>query len=106
LDQSVTSVKHEGWEQKRYGPRGLRVDPAAEELAAGELAVPEPRDNGTPGASSDRPSVVRVDPESGMPIEERRRPSVLPGAGAARSSQMRPPVALEDVGRPENSTNL
>ncbi len=83
LDQSVISVKHEGWEQKRYGPGGLRVDPAAEELAAGELAVPEPRDNGTPGASSDRPSVVRVDPESGMPIEERRRPSVLPGAGAA-----------------------
>ena len=106
LDQSVISVKHEGWEQKRYGPGGLRVDPAAEELAAGELAVPEPRDNGTPGASSDRPSVVRVDPESGMPIEERRRPSVLPGAGAARSSQMRPPVALEDVGRSENSTNL
>jgi DNA polymerase III alpha subunit len=106
LDQSVISVKHEGWEQKRYGPGGLRVDPAAEEQAAGKLAVPEPRDNGTPGASSDRPSVVRVDPESGMPIEERRRPSVLPGAGAARSSQMRPPVALEDVGRPENSTNL
>ncbi len=94
LDQSVVSVKHEGWEQKRYGPGGLRVDPAAEpaagELAAGELAVPEPRDNGTPGASSDRPAVVRVDPESGMPIEERRRPSVLPGAGAARSSQIAP----------------
>ncbi len=34
LDQSVISVKHEGWEQKRYGPGGLRVDPAAEELAA------------------------------------------------------------------------
>jgi DNA polymerase III alpha subunit len=73
LDQSVVSVKHEGWEQKRYGPGGLRANPAAE-----ELAVPEPRDNGTPGASGDRPSVVRVDPESGMPIEERRRPSVLP----------------------------
>ena len=24
LDQSVVSVKHEGWEQKRYGPGGLR----------------------------------------------------------------------------------
>ncbi|HEY8180317.1 MAG TPA: PHP domain-containing protein, partial [Candidatus Limnocylindria bacterium] len=106
LDQSVISVKHEGWEQKRYGPGGLRVDPAAEALAAGELAVPEPRDNGTPGASGDRPAVVRVDPESGMPIEERRRPSVLPGAGAARSSQMRSPVALGDVDRPENGTNL
>jgi DNA polymerase III alpha subunit len=64
LDQSVVSVKYEGWEQKRYGPGGLKL--------------PEPRDNGTPGPSSERPSVVRVDPESGMPIEERRRPSVLP----------------------------
>jgi len=64
LDQSVVSVKHEGWQQKRYGPGGLKL--------------PEPRDNGTPGPSSERPSVVRVDPESGMPIEERRRPSVLP----------------------------
>ncbi len=64
LDQSVVSVKHEGWQQKRYGPGGLKL--------------PEPRDNGTPGPSSDRPAVVRVDPESGMPIEERRRPSVLP----------------------------
>ena len=51
LDQSVVSVKHEGWEQKRYGPGGLRVDPAAE-----ELPVPGPRDNGTPGAASDRPA--------------------------------------------------
>ncbi|MEX2135961.1 MAG: PHP domain-containing protein [Chloroflexota bacterium] len=64
FDQSVVSVKYEGWEQKRYGPGGLKL--------------PEPRDNGTPGPSSERPSVVRVDPESGMPIEERRRPSVLP----------------------------
>jgi len=64
LDQSVVSVKYEGWEQKRYGPGGLKL--------------PDPRDNGTPGPSSERPSVVRVDPESGMPIEERRRPSVLP----------------------------
>jgi DNA polymerase III alpha subunit len=70
LDTSVVSVKHEGWEQKRYGPGGLRP--------ADELALPEPRDNGTPGPSSERPSVVRVDPESGMPIEERRRPRVLP----------------------------
>ncbi|HET6819791.1 MAG TPA: PHP domain-containing protein [Candidatus Limnocylindria bacterium] len=70
LDQSVVSVKHEGWEQKRYGPGGLR--------AAAQLDLPEPRDNGTPGPSSDRPAVVRVDPESGMPIKERLRPSVLP----------------------------
>ena len=91
LDQSVVSVKHEGWEQKRYGPGGLRVDPAAEEeLAAGELAVPEPRDNGTPGAAGDRPAVVRVDPESGMPIEERRRPSVLPEPALPVPSMPRP----------------
>ena len=45
---------------------------------AGALRLPEPRDNGTPCPSSERPAVVRVDPESGMPIEERRRPSVLP----------------------------
>jgi error-prone DNA polymerase len=71
LDQSVVSVKYEGWEQKRYGPGGL--------LPPGDaLDLPQPRDNGTPGPSSDRPSVVRVDPESGMPIEERPRPSVLP----------------------------
>ena len=32
LDQSVVSVKHEGWEQKRYGPGGLR--PAARPAGA------------------------------------------------------------------------
>ncbi|HEX3220673.1 MAG TPA: hypothetical protein VHU77_11770, partial [Candidatus Limnocylindria bacterium] len=80
LDQSVVSVKHEGWEQKRYGPGGLR------DAAAAALDVPQPRDNGTPGPSSDRPAVVRVDPESGMPIQERRRPSVLPDrAGPVRA---------------------
>jgi DNA polymerase III alpha subunit len=73
FDQSVVSVKYEGWEQKRYGPGGLKL--------------PDPRDNGTPGPSSERPSVVRVDPESGMPIEERRRPSVLESAAAPPSTQ-------------------
>ena len=68
LDQSVVSVKYEGWEQKRYGPGGLKL--------------PEPRDNGTPGPSSERPAVVRVDPESGMPIEERRRPASAAMIGA------------------------
>ncbi|HEX6655208.1 MAG TPA: PHP domain-containing protein, partial [Candidatus Limnocylindria bacterium] len=81
LDQSVVSVKHEGWEQKRYGPGGLR---------ASTLDVPDPRDNGTPGPSSDRPAVVRIDPESGMPIEERRRVSVLPGAGLVRGPKAGP----------------
>ena len=37
LDQSVVSVKHEGWEQKRYAGR------------AGQRLNAEPRDNGTPG---------------------------------------------------------
>ena len=70
LDTSVVSVKHEGWQQKRYA------------RAAADLPLPQPRDNGTPGPSSDRPAVVRVDPESGMPVEERRRPSVIPGVEA------------------------
>ncbi len=70
LDASVTSVRHEGWEQKRYARSG--------ELAGAELAVPTPRDNGSPGPSSERPALVRVDPESGMPIQERRRVRVVP----------------------------
>jgi DNA polymerase III alpha subunit len=81
FDQSVVSVKYEGWEQKRYGPGGLK--PTAE--PANGFDLPLPRDNGTPGPSSERPSVVRVDPESGMPIEERRRPSVLPPPAPASS---------------------
>jgi DNA polymerase III alpha subunit len=96
LDQSVVSVKHEGWQQKRYGPGGLRVA----ESAAGELALPEPRDNGTPGPSSERPSVVRVDPESGMPIEERRRPSVLPRVPAPVPAPDITPGSHSDPFRP------
>jgi DNA polymerase III alpha subunit len=92
LDQSVVSVKHEGWQQKRYGPGGLRhvAEPAAE-----ELTVPTPRDNGTPGPSSERPVVVRVDPESGMPIEQRRRPSVLPADASV--SKTRPDIKPGDL---------
>ena len=99
LDQSVVSVKHEGWQQKRYGPGGLRP--------ASELAVPQPRDNGSPGPWSDRPTVVRVDPESGMPIEERRRPSVVPreGSGPA-SSHLRTPRALEGAAAGQTSAKL
>lgn len=52
LDQSVVSVKHEGWEQKRYGPGGLKQ-------------------------VAEAPPAVRVHPETGTPLEERRRPSVL-----------------------------
>ena len=53
--------------------------------------MPGPRDNGTPGAASDRPGVVRVDPESGMPIEKRRRPSILPSG---------PPADIADSEQP------
>jgi DNA polymerase III alpha subunit len=100
FDQSVVSVKYEGWEQKRYGPGGLRPESAA------SLALPEPRDNGTPGPSSDRPAVVRVDPESGMPIEERRRLSVLPTPGTPTVGQMPAIRAAGEVAIPETPANL
>ena len=82
LDASVTTVRHESQETKRYARSG--------ELAGEELAVPTPRDNGSPGQSSGRPRLVRVDPESGMPIEERRRPRVVPEpvSGPPDSSQI------------------
>jgi DNA polymerase III alpha subunit len=111
LDQSVVSVKYEGWEQKRYGPGGLRQQ-------AGEMQLPEPRDNGSPGPWNDPPSVldrldragvVRVDPESGMPIEERRRPSVIPTPGSGvrpNFSQMHAGRALEEGIGPEINGNL
>ncbi|HEX5040987.1 MAG TPA: PHP domain-containing protein [Candidatus Limnocylindria bacterium] len=70
LDASVTSVRHESSTTKRYARSG--------ELAGGELRVPTPRDNGSPGPSSGRPALVRLDPESGMPVEERRRVAVVP----------------------------
>jgi DNA polymerase III alpha subunit len=70
LDASVTSVRHESSTTKRYARSG--------ELAGEELRVPTPRDNGSPGPSSGRPLLVRIDPESGMPIQERRRPQVVP----------------------------
>jgi error-prone DNA polymerase len=74
LDASVTTVKHESQETKRYARSG--------ELAGGELRLPAPRDNGSPGPSNGRPKLVRIDPESGMPIEERRRPRVVPEPGS------------------------
>ena len=84
LDASVTAVRHEATETKRYARSG--------ELAGEELRIPGPRDNGTPGPSSGRPAVVRIDPESGMLIEERRRPRVVPDMrdreGGGESSQI------------------
>ncbi|HEX7172614.1 MAG TPA: PHP domain-containing protein [Candidatus Limnocylindria bacterium] len=85
LDASVVNVRHEGWEQKRYARSG--------ELSGGELAVPTPRDNGSPGPSSGRPNVVRIDPESGMPIEERRRVRVVPESPAAAPHRHMSPTA-------------
>ncbi len=79
LDASVTTVKHESETTKRYARSG--------ELSGGDLRLPTPRDNGSPGPSSRRPSLVRVDPESGMPVEERRRPRVVSEA-ASESSQI------------------
>ncbi|HVM24333.1 MAG TPA: PHP domain-containing protein [Candidatus Limnocylindrales bacterium] len=70
LDASVTTVKHESASTKRYARSG--------ELAGAELRLPAPRDNGSPGPSGGRPSVVRLDAESGMPVEERRRVRVVP----------------------------
>jgi DNA polymerase III alpha subunit len=90
LDTSVVSVRHEGWQQKRYG-------------RAEELRVPEPRDNGSPGPWSDRPAVVRVDPESGMPVEERRRPTVIPGPSAATDN---PIGNADDVSRSKPAPDI
>ncbi|MBA3739827.1 MAG: PHP domain-containing protein [Chloroflexi bacterium] len=79
LDASVTTVKHESETTKRYARSG--------ELAGGELKLPTPRDNGSPGPSSGRPVLVRIDPESGMLVEERRRLRVVPEV-ASESSQI------------------
>ncbi len=83
LDASVTSVRHEAEETKRYARSG--------ELSGGELTLPTPRDNGSPGPSSGKPSLVRVDPESGMVVEGRRRPQVVPeGPEVAPERSYRP----------------
>jgi DNA polymerase III alpha subunit len=89
LDASVTHVRHEGWQQKRYGAGGLQAGA------------------GAGGATAALPQHVRVDPESGMPIEERRRPSVVP-AGAGVDSRLQIPigVVLGETGAPKSSGNL
>ena len=79
LDASVTSVRHESETTKRYARSG--------ELAGAELAVPTPRDNGSPGPASERPSLVRLDPESGMPVEPRRRVPVVPEMAEPESAE-------------------
>jgi len=57
LDQSSVQVRHEGWERQRY--------------AAGDPGVGDP---------SDHDGHVPVDPESGMPVDRRPRPSVISDA--------------------------
>jgi error-prone DNA polymerase len=85
FDASVTSVRHESTQTKRYARSG---ELGAGDLPAGELRVPDPRDTGSPGPSGPPPRVVRIDPESGMPVEERRRPRVVPDPAAGH--QMSP----------------
>jgi error-prone DNA polymerase len=87
LDASITTVRHESETTKRYARSG--------ELSGGELRVPTPRDNGSPGPSNARPRLVRIDPESGMPIEERRRPRVVPEDGVT-NRYMQTTAALPD----------
>ena len=70
-----------GTVRTRLGARSATRAPAS---SPARSCAAEPRDNGTPGPSSERPRVVRVDPESGMPIEERRRPRVVPDASRRR----------------------
>ena len=82
LDTSVTSVRFEATQTKRY----------AGELPPDAMHLPGPRDNGSPGPSSERRAVVRIDPESGMPIEERR-----PGQSSVdRSRHLRPEPTLDE----------
>jgi error-prone DNA polymerase len=83
LDTSVTSVRFEATQTKRY----------AGELHADGMRLPEPRDNGSPGPSSERRAVVRIDPESGMPTQERRRPRVVPPSPDSAFS-IPPPVVI------------
>ncbi len=108
LDASVTSVRHEAVETKRYARSG--------ELAGEELRVPAPRDNGSPGPSSGRPELVRVDPESGMPVQERRRVPVVPEGPTSPALESGQIVATRRLGvtpggseaasGPQSSVNL
>ncbi len=98
LDASVTTVRHESETTKRYARSG--------ELSGGELRLPTPRDNGSPGPSNERPRLVRIDPESGMPIEERRRPQVVPeGPRDDGSGQILMERALSTVPTSEPAQN-
>jgi DNA polymerase III alpha subunit len=106
LDASVTSVRFEATQTKRYAGSGTLPLPPDQ--------LPMPRDTGSPGPASERRSVVRVDEESGMPIEERRRPSVLDrGASTGEPGQIPTRIGLggdatatDALKDPETSVNL
>ena len=83
MDASATSVRFESTQTKRYARSG---ELAAGELSPGDLRVPEPRDTGSPGPSSGRPELLRLDPESGMPVRDRVRVDVV------RSAMTREPM--------------
>ena len=78
LDASVTSVRFEGQQTKRYAA----TQPTA-------LPVPEPRDNGTPGPSSGRPSVI------GRPSS-----NATSATSSARGRHTTTPFSLEGVDGP------
>ena len=69
-------VRHESETTKRYARSG--------ELSGGELRLPTPRDNGSPGPASGRPRLVRIDPESGSGAE--RKPASTRAATRGWSS--------------------
>ncbi|MCA1588008.1 MAG: PHP domain-containing protein, partial [Chloroflexi bacterium] len=77
MDASVTTVRFESIQTKRYARSG-ELGPG--ELSPGDLRVPEPRDTGSPGPSSGRPELLRLDPESGMPVKDRVRVDVVGSA--------------------------
>ena len=66
-DEALRALRRAGWD----------------ELAGAELAVPTPRDNGSPGPSTGRPSLVRVDPSRGC-RSRRRRIRVVPESRGGR----------------------
>ena len=78
LDASVTSVKHESQTTKRYARSG--------ELRGEEMGGP---------------AHVHLDPESGMVVEERRRPQVVPEPGGPRDG--RPTHVRQETGASDAS---
>jgi error-prone DNA polymerase len=74
LDQSSVQVRHEGWERQRYA------------AAAGDHAGDHAPGGPNPGAHDGH---VPVDPESGMPVDRRPRPSVISEAPPEAVTQPR-----------------